>query len=182
MISPKQSIQDLRIENTEEENRSWRLKLNLNENIYGASSLAVNALKNIEKESLNLYSTSEKLTNKLAQKYRINEDNFIITNGVKEALSLIINAYLEINEELLAQNPVNPILNKCIKIANGKLRTFDCKEKFIFDKDYFLQSIDEKTKIVYISTPNIITGELLRASFLKTLIANFSNILLKFFL
>lgn len=177
MISPKQSIQDLRIENMEEENRSWRLKLNLNENIYGASSLAVNALKNIEKESLNLYSTSGKLTNKLAQKYHINEDNFIITNGAKEALSLIINAYLDINEELLAQNPVNPVLNKCIKIANGKLRTFDCKEKFIFDKDYFLQSIDEKTKIVYISTPNIITGELLRASFLKTLIANFSNIL-----
>ena len=57
----------------------WRLKLDLNENIYEVSDLVLNSLKNTTKQEVSLYCNPDKLINKLNK-----HDKNILLNNIKE--------------------------------------------------------------------------------------------------
>jgi len=176
MISPKKSIQDIKI-NLEEDYQNWRLKLNLNENIYGANPLALNVLKNFDNEDLNIYPSQDRFIERLSQKYSLSNNCFLMVNDVDVAIDDVIRTYIDSEDELISYVPTNSFIEKFLKISGGIFRPINYIEKFVFDKDYFAKNITEKTKIAYIATPNNPTGEIVRASVLKILIEEFQDVL-----
>lgn len=177
MIKPKKGIEKLSAYPTDLYRKQWRLKLDSNENIYGASNAVLNTVKNINPEDICLYPCYGKLCDKLCRLYGLNEDNIILTNGCDEALNIIINTYIEKGDEFLSYNPSFSMPALYAQIAGAEVKQIDYDEKFVFDKDKIAINITDKTKIVYIATPNNPTGEIVRASLIELLVKDFQDTL-----
>jgi len=121
MISPKKSIQDIKI-NLEEDYQNWRLKLNLNENIYGANPLALNVLKNFDNEDLNIYPSQDRFIERLSQKYSLSNNCFLMVNDVDVAIDDVIRTYIDSEDELISYVPTNSFIEKFLKISGGIFR------------------------------------------------------------
>ncbi len=177
MLKPKKALEGIIPYSTDKYKQEWRLKLDSNENSYGCSSLILNTIKNTKYEDVSLYPCYGKLIDKLKDKYELKEDNFLLTNGCDEALSIIINAYIEPQDEIISMTPSFSMPLIYAKSVCAKEVLVDYAEKFVFNKEGIKESITSKTKIVYIATPNNPTGEVVRASVIETLLKEYKDIL-----
>ena len=174
MINPKKIVEDLPPKNADTNAQEWRLKLDKNENIYGVSKFVINSLKNMDFDKISLYSNPEKLIEKLSQKYNRKKNNFLITNGDNEAFNLITGTYLDKEREMLSYNPLPSFF---VKLQNAEFKEIQYREKYKFDIKEVGQNISDKTDIIYLSTPDEITGELVKPHIFKALINQYPNIL-----
>lgn len=166
MIQEKKELQNPNLQNP------WRLKLDENENIYGCLDSTLSVIKNTKSEDISHFSNSEYLTTKFSSKYQINKNNILFTANQYETLDLAIQAYLKENEEILAYESEEFIEKHKIRVKKAKYNN-----RFIFNKDELLSNISYNTKIIYISTPNTQTGEVIKASKLEILIKKFQELL-----
>ena len=177
MIKPKKILENLSPYETDFYKQDWRLKLDANENIYGCANNVISAIKNIPPQDICLYPTYGKLIDKVSEKYQINKNNILFSNGCDEALSVLVNAYLEEDEEILAYEPTFSMPFLYAKIMGSKTRYIEYDEKFVFDINVIRKNISQNAKIVYIATPNNPTGEIARASLIETLVNEYPQIL-----
>ncbi len=177
MIKPRKTIEDITPYETDKYQPSWRLKLDSNENIYGCSNNIISAIKNIDIKNISLYPCYGDVIDKLASRYEVDYQNILITNGCDEALNIIVNAYIDKDDELLLYNPSFSMPVLYTKIAGGKIKYIDYSEKFVFNVQDVKNNISEKTKIFYLATPNNPTGETTKAAVVETLIREYQNIL-----
>ncbi len=177
MINPRKELDNIFPYETDFHKQDWRLKLDANENIYGAYSSVISAIKNIPSEEISLYPTYGKFIDKFSKKYDLNNENILLTNGCDEALSVIVSAYLDKEDEILSYKPTFSMPSLYARAIGAKTRFINYSENFVFNKDDFEQNIQEQTKIIYISTPNNPTGDIVRASVLELLIQKYPNIL-----
>ena len=177
MIKPKSTLNNVIPYQTDKIKHNWRLKLDSNENIYGTSPVVLSAIKNFPAEDISLYPTYGKLIDKLAQKYFVEPDNILLSNGCDEAINIILNAYLEKGDEILSYVPTFQMPHLYAKIIGAEVKTVEYEEKFVFDQEKLKANINEKTKVVYVATPNNPTGELIKASIIELLIKDFPETL-----
>lgn len=166
MIQEKKELQNSNLQNP------WRLKLDENENIYGCLDSTLSVIKNIKSEDISHFSNSEYLATKFSSKYQINKNNILFTANQYETLDLAIQAYLKENEEILSYESEEFIEKHKIRVKKAKYNN-----RFIFNKDELLSNISYNTKIIYISSPNTQTGEVIKASKLEILIKKFQELL-----
>ena len=177
MIKPKKTLENVSPYQTDKYKIDWRLKLDSNENIYSISPIVVNAIKNMDFSEVSLYPAYGKTIDKLSEKYNVKYENILLTNGCDEAINVIINAYLDKEDEILSYNPTFVMPQKYAEILGAKVNLIDYDEKFIFKTDKIEKNISDKTKIIYISTPNNPTGELVKASVVEVLVKKYPEIL-----
>ncbi len=175
MIKPRNCVKNITPYKADEYRQNCEYKLDSNENIYGCADFIYDVLKNIKKEDISLYPCYGKFLEQLKQRYKI--DDVLLTNGCDEALSIIINAYLEKNDEILSYSPTFSMPHLYAKALGAKSKTFEYSKKYVFDKNDFKKNITRKTKIVYIATPNNPTGETAEALDIKELADKYKNIL-----
>ena len=172
MIKPREIIESLPLDEFDSSDKSWRLKLDKNENIYGASNVIISAMKNMDYAEISKYPGSKRLINKLSDKYNRKNEELFLTNGFDEAIRAIITAYLDENREILSYEPVNPLISKYAKLQNSiakEIKYSNLKE--------IENEISDNTKIVFLETPNATTGELKRASEIEIVLEKFPNVL-----
>lgn len=155
----------------------WRLKLDANENIYGCPNSVLSLIKNIPTDEIGLYPVYGNAIDKIASKYNLNKNNILLTNGCDEALNVIVNTYLESNDEILSYSPSFSMPSLYAKICGAKARFADYSEKYVFKKEDFINNIQSDTKLIYIASPNNPTGEVVKASELELLIKENKEIL-----
>ena len=177
MIKPRKTIETIAPYETDKYMQDWRLKLDSNENIYGCSNNVLSAIKNLNSKDISLYPCYGAVIDKLASRYEVNYNNILITNGCDEALSIIINAYLNENDELLLYNPSFSMPMLYAKITGAKIKQIEYSEKFIFNVQDVKNNISSNTKIFYLATPNNPTGETTKAAVIETLIKEYPDIL-----
>lgn len=177
MISPKKTLENIEPYETDFFKKDWRLKLDANENIYGSLNSVISAIKNFPEQDISLYPVYGEVINKIAKKYNVDVENILISNGCDEALNVIINTYLDSEDEILSYNPTFSMPALYAKIAGAKTRFIDYSEQFVFKIDDFINGIQPQTKLVYLATPNNPTGEIVKASVLEILLQKFPDIL-----
>ncbi len=178
MTKPRKFLENIEPFQTDFYRADWRLKLNSNENIYGISDLIHNVIKTINKEEISFYPAYGKLTDKLAKKFELSKDNILLTNGCDEALKIIMETFIEENDEVLTYNPTFSMPLLYAKAFGGKIKQIEYDENFVFNKDKIIESATKDTKIIYISTPNNPTGDLVRPSVVEILAQKLPDILL----
>lgn len=177
MIKPKSVVENLDFSDIEYCKKDYRLKLDLNENIYGASSLVQSIIKNFKQEDISLYPNYSKLIDKISEKFNVKKNNVLITAGSSEAIKTIIETYLEKDDKFFAYNTISKdVLNYC-KLENAKINLIDYDEKFVFNENKIIQNADNDTKMIYLSTPDKITGELIKPIKVRAILNNFKNTL-----
>ena len=134
------------------------VKLASNETSVGPSPLAVAVIKK-ELKNINLYpeGSSRLLREKLASKLELYEKMIIVTNGEDDLIDLIGMTFINGGGEVITGEITFPAYETITKIMGGKLIPVKLKD-FSFDLEGIIQTINEKTKIIFICNPNNPTG------------------------
>ena len=145
------------------------IKLSANENPFGASPKAIEAIKSAAKNS-HLYPDGgcHKLRESIGRMHNINPDMIVCGAGSDELIALLCQSYAgEGNEVLYSQYgflmyPISALRSGAIPVA--------AKEKnYRTDIDSILSAVTEKTRIVFIANPNNPTGSYLKKDEMRKL-------------
>lgn len=154
------------------------IKLASNENPLGPSPKAVAAIQNGLAE-LNRYPDADAsaLKKAIANKFQVTSQQVITTNGADELITLISEAFLEVGDEVIVPSPSFSEYDFGAHIMGATVVPVEFKEGFEYDVDALLAAVTEKTKIIYICTPNNPTGTYIPKSDLDKLVEAIDNVL-----
>ena len=135
------------------------VKLNGNENPYGPSPRAAEAVASAE---LHIYPDpfQRRLRSALSEYTGVGSENIIAGAGSDELIDLLFRLFIEPGDVILDCEPTFAMYAFCARVAGGELRLIQRDELFEIDVQAVRDAIDDRTKIIFISSPNNPTGNL----------------------
>lgn len=147
------------------------IKMASNENALGPSKLAVDAMREAL-EGVNLYPDGNAyyLKKKLAKFLNVEERLIVPGNGSDEIIRMVIDAFLNEEEEIILGESSFVIYKIASQIAGRCYREVPLRD-YAYDLSAIAEKIDKKTKVIFIANPNNPTGTFLP----REAIADFMN-------
>jgi histidinol-phosphate aminotransferase len=107
-------------------------------------------------------------------------DNFVTGNGGVDILEMIATGFLEPGDECIICRPTFPVYNITASRVGADVVYVDLDpEHFSYDVEAILAAVTEKTRILYVCSPNNPTGISITAEQMETLVNNMpANVLL----
>ncbi|MFC5403797.1 histidinol-phosphate transaminase [Cohnella soli] len=152
------------------------IKLASNENPFGSSPKALEAIRN-ELENISIYpdGAAVELTNAIAAHFNVNADQIIFGAGSDEIILMIARAYLCPGDETIMADQTFPQYKHNCTIENAEIIEVPLKNG-THDLPAMLARVTDKTKVVWVCNPNNPTGTINTAeeveSFLAAMPAN----------
>jgi histidinol-phosphate aminotransferase len=176
MVEPKKQLKDaIGYEPTLEE--KYIMKLDFNENLIGPSPKVIEAIRKIDAEKVKFYPAYQTLTSALSKYNFVDGDMVLPTNGADEALCYIVNTFVESDENIVTASPYF-LMNKIYaRIPDAQIKEIEYTDKWEYPIYDVLSAIDDKTKLIIVTTPNSPTGELISDENLQKIIDNSKNAL-----
>ncbi len=146
------------------------IKLASNENPIGVSPLALEAIKK-DISHVNLYPDNNNyyLIKKLAKKFNLSQDNFIIGNGSVEIILEAALAYLEPTSNAIMSNISFIMYPIATMLSGAQIKSVDVSN-YKHNLESFLKNIDKNTKIIFIDNPNNPLGSFIQENTLEDFI------------
>ena len=134
-------------------------KLSSNESPLPPFPVALQAMRE-KLTALNEYPEGScyRLTQLLSSHYGIPTDQIIMGNGSNELIDLIATTCLVPGDNVVYCWPSFVVYRSCTQIAGAECRELPLASNGAFDLDAMLDAIDDKTKIVFVCTPNNPSG------------------------
>ena len=147
-------------------------KLASNENQLGPSPMAVAAVIRAASE-INQYpeATAILLKQDLAEEYSVKVENLVIGNGGEELLSVIAQTFINEGDEVIVATPSFGIYNTTTGLLGAKIISVPYKDKD-YDLEGFVSAVTDKTKLIYVCSPNNPTGNIVKKEGLDYLFSN----------
>ena len=135
------------------------IRLNANENPYGTINEVKNSLQDI---SLHEYPDPEqKILRKAISEYVHLPDNLIIAGaGGDEIIDLILRLFINEKDEVIDCIPTFGMYNFAAKLSNSSIISISRKNNWELDIEKIISKITDKTKVIFIASPNNPTGNL----------------------
>lgn len=135
------------------------INLGMNENQLGCSKKAIAAI-NEAIGNINTYPEffSESLKNTIANKYCVQEQQVLITNGSSGMIELLGAVYIQANDEVIFCIPTFMIYKNMTEDNGGKVVMLPLTSELEYDLDAIKKAITKKTKMIVICNPNNPTG------------------------
>ncbi len=137
-------------------------KLASNENALGPSPLAVQAIKGVLK-GLHRYPDggAGALRRRLAEKLGVKEEEIFVGNGGDDVLSVLARTFLSEGEEAVIPQPTFSPYAHVTRVMGGKVVPSPLWD-FRVSLDDVRSRINERTKLVFLCSPNNPTGTILK--------------------
>jgi len=152
------------------------IKLASNENALGPSPLAVEAMQKTLAD-IHRYppEADDELRAKLASVLSdsgLSEECFIIGNGSCDVLGMITRAFLcEAGDEAIICPPTFVLYEIVVNICGGKCVFVNLREDFTYDLPRVLDSITDRTRLIFLCNPNNPTGTVINRDELNDFLA-----------
>ncbi|MDQ0970460.1 histidinol-phosphate aminotransferase [Neobacillus niacini] len=158
------------------------IKLASNENPIGASPNALEVISN-SLTRLNRYPDAHAVELKaaIASNLSLTTKQLIITNGADELITLISETYLEAEDEIIVPSPSFSEYDFGAHLMGAKVVPVPLDNEYQFNIDLILSAVTDRTKLVYICSPNNPTGTYLPKSKLEELLQSLPNHILVVF-
>lgn len=140
------------------------IKLASNENPLGASPWVQEAMRE-SLSGINYYPDGNcfNLREALSSGLGVKEGQLIFGNGSDEILKLLAEAYLEPGDEIIMPQPSFSEYEFVTRIMGGKINLASLKpDLFSYDLDMVLGMVTDRTRIIFICSPNNPTGSIVR--------------------
>jgi histidinol-phosphate aminotransferase len=140
--------------------RRNKLRLDFNENTVGASPLVIDFLKRfLTANDLTIYPEYEHALEDLALHFNVDIDELTLTNGTDEAIQLVVNTFLDRDQEAIVLQPSYAMYRFYAELAGANLKIVPYREKALaFPAEELLEAISPATRAIFISNPNNPTG------------------------
>ena len=175
MIKSKKNLQNKPVYSTELFFDESILKLDANENIYGASPRVLKALRELDYNRVNFYPCYGEFLAELSRAHGLNEEFFLPTNGADEAISVIFNTYLEKGDSVISFSPTFVMPKIYAELCECDFSTVEYDEKWKFDVEKLIKCVGENTKIIHLTSPNSPTGEVISLKCVEKILKTFSD-------
>ncbi|MCI0440190.1 MAG: histidinol-phosphate transaminase [Chloroflexi bacterium] len=145
------------------------IKLNGNENPYGSSPKAAEA---VAKAPLHIYPDPQqrRMRRALSEYTGVEPDCIIAGAGSDELIDLLFRLFISEGDRILDCDPTFAMYAFCARVAGGSIQMIPRDELFEIDVDAIREAIDGRTKIIFISSPNNPTGNLASESQVRELL------------
>lgn len=166
------------------------IKLSSNENPLGPSPKVVKEIvKSIEEGELNLSlypweRNEEELRDEISRyvgvgaSARIGKENIVIGAGVDGVLDTLVKIFIEIGDEALIPIPTFSLYESLVKIAGGMPGYVKRKSgEFSIPLDELISACNEKTKMIFISSPNNPTGNCIPEAEMRAIIESVPKVM-----
>ena len=159
-LKPRPAIDKMAAYHPPSAGRAGKLRLDFNENTSGASPKVVAKIQEVlSADALTVYPEYTTVLPTLAKFFDVSEDELVMTNGTDEAIQVLINAYIDNDDDVLILTPSYAMYRFYAEVAGAKVRTLPYrKDTLKFPLDELLDTITPATKAILISNPNNPTG------------------------
>ncbi len=173
MLKPKKSVEKMNGYFVPMYEKHWDIKIDSNENNYGASPKVIEAIRNSDVSDISFYPFYGELSQKIADYRNCSIDNIKVTNGADEAIQGIVQTYLETDDALLTLDISFDMPVIYTQIQGGDVIKVPFENKWQFPIDNFIKELkNKKIKIVYLASPNNPTGSVIEEKDLKKILEN----------
>jgi len=137
------------------------LKMASNESAYGAPAAALRAIPAaLDRISYYPSCAYDSLKTAIAEHHDVDFDAVILGHGTEALISTIPSLYIEPDDEVIVGYPAYTLHEIVSSIAGAIVRRVPLRE-WRFDLDRILAEVNERTKIVWMSSPNNPTGTII---------------------
>jgi histidinol-phosphate aminotransferase len=134
------------------------LRMMSNEYLQGPSQKVLEAIMEAARLG-NLYPGSgPKLRKKLSEMAGLTADHVVLGNGSTDVINFVVHTFIGSGDEAIIPVPTFPMYEARTKIAGGIPVLIPLTVDFYWDVDRILKSVNPKTKLIFISSPNNPTG------------------------
>jgi len=107
----------------------------------------------------------------------ISKKNIFLGNGSDEAIDLVYRIFCEPKEDnVIAIAPTYGMYGVCADINNVQYKSIELDDNFQFSADTLLAKVNEKTRVIWLCSPNNPTGNALNGSEIEKLLKSFNGI------
>ncbi len=178
MIKAKTTLKNIEAYSIDKYYSDFELKLDSNENPYGPSPLVEYAIRNFDIKKVQYYPAYGILIEKLAQIINTKVENLLLTNGCDEAINVVLNTFLENDDEVLTFSPTFSMPKIYTETIGANFVEIPYLNKWEFQVSEFEKNITTKTKILYLTSPNNPTGEIVEPKVVEYLLSKYQDKLL----
>jgi len=155
------SVKRIRNYEAPEEGREGKLRLDFNENTIGCSSSVLRALRQVTAEQLAMYPEYESSVRRLAGYFGVRPSEMLLTNGVDDALRLLMEVFIEPGNTVLIPEPTFSMYRFFSQVAGAHIFSVRYDEAMNFPLEATLRELRRSPHILFIANPNNPTGTLL---------------------
>jgi histidinol-phosphate aminotransferase len=140
--------------------RAGKLRLDFNENTVGCSPAVIAFLRDrICASDLSIYPEYVEAKRDLAAFFGVPEEQMLFTNGTDEAIQVLVNTYVDDEDDVLVLTPSYAMYRFYAEVAGTRIREIPYRrEDLSFPLDELLLAIQPDTKAILIANPNNPTG------------------------
>lgn len=154
------SVKRIRDYEAPEEGREGKLRLDFNENTVGCSPTVLEALRSVTPEQLAMYPEYEQSTRRLAEYFGVKPSEMLLTNGVDDALRLLMEVFIEPGDTVLIPEPTFSMYRFFSQAAGARIVSVRYDGAMNFPLEAILRQLKRAPHILFIANPNNPTGTL----------------------
>ncbi len=157
------------------------VKLNFNENMFVDRTKQTALMKELADEiDLRMYPEDEeiKLRQKLTEYIGVPQDCLVISNAGDELIDRTIRLFIDKGDVAVSFTPSFAIPRLCVKRQEGEYITEPLMSDFQLDVPAMLSKFSEKTRLLYLCSPNNPTSNQMKSQDIETLVKAFPGIVI----
>jgi len=156
VLQPREAVLKMAPYSPPTAGRVGKLRLDFNENTVGASPRVIEYLReHLTADGLSVYPEYGEIKSELAEFFGVDPEDFILTNGTDEAIQVLINTYVDDDDEVLLLQPSYAMYRFYAEVAGAAVRAIPYRrEKLAFPLEELLQTIRPTTRAILIANPN----------------------------
>ncbi|HET7037293.1 MAG TPA: histidinol-phosphate transaminase [Thermomicrobiaceae bacterium] len=146
------------------------IKLDTNENPYGTSIHVQEALASFDRYHRYPDADQRAARRRLAEYTGAAAERIIIGNGADELIDLLLLATIDPGDEVIVPVPTFGVYAQRAGLYHGMARAVPRAADYELDVDAIVQAVNERTKLIFVASPNNPTGNLVTSQQLVRLL------------
>ncbi len=159
-LRPRQAVLNMAPYHPPTGARRNKLRLDFNENTVGAPPHVIDFLKRfITGADLSMYPEYGNALQDLSNYFGVGLDELTLSNGTDEAIQLLVNTFVDDNDEVMMLKPSYAMYKFYSQLAGARIEELEYRPATLaFPAEELLERIGAQTRAVLISNPNNPTG------------------------
>jgi histidinol-phosphate aminotransferase len=155
MITPRQAVVRMAPYHPPSGGRAGKLRLDFNENTVGCSPKVAEFLRQaLTQPLLAVYPEYEETRPVLAAFFGVTPDELLLSNGTDEAIQVLINTFVDDDDEVLVLTPSYAMYRFYAELAGARVREVSYQaETLAFPVEDFIAQIRPETRAILVAAP-----------------------------
>ena len=160
-LKPRVAVKKMRPYSPPSQGRVDQMRLDFNENTIGCSPKVIEAISEIiDANAMSMYPEYSQAKSVIANFFNVMSEQLVFTNGTDEAISLLVNTFVEHGQQLVLVHPSYAMYRFYGELGGAKITEvqYGITDDFKFPMAKLLASINQETAAVFLANPNNPTG------------------------